>query len=187
MDTCAAMNTGNLLVHQWIMTKHPYIVCSYEQYNNENPFDPLSLSCAVTMDKVSATYGKLTAVVTYHTQYTDTDGTPITLAFELGTSVAVNAIVSLPTIRKRKACIDIGQNIVNSKLMNLIFPIHYRSAVRDYQIIQLSRAPNFADHGQLQSAAAHMQFSATISLMICYIQQLYQQLLMHKNVILRIT
>jgi len=128
MDTCAATNTGNLLVHQWIMTKHLYIVCSYEQYNDEDLFDSLSLSCAVTMDEVSATYGKLTEVVTYHTQYTDTDGTPITLAFGLGTSIAVNTIIGLPTIRKWKACIDVGQDIVNSKLMNLIFPIHYHSA-----------------------------------------------------------
>jgi len=67
IDTCAAMNTGNLLVHQWIITKHPYIVSSYEQFDDENQFDPLSLSCAVTMDEISATYGKLTAVVTYHT------------------------------------------------------------------------------------------------------------------------
>ena len=67
IDTCAAMNTGKLLVHQWIITKHLYIVSSYEQFDDENPFDPLSLSCAVTMDEVSATYGKLTAVVTYHT------------------------------------------------------------------------------------------------------------------------
>jgi len=187
MDTCAAMNTGNVLVHQWIMTKDPYIVCIYEQYNDENPFDPLSLSCAVTMDNVSAMYGKLTAVVTYHTQYTDTDGTPITLAFGLGASVAVNAIVGLPTIRKWKACIDVGQDIVNSKLMNLIFPIHYRSAVRDYLIIQLSRAPNFADHGQLQSVAAHTQFLAMISPMICCIQQLHQLILMYQNVTLQMT
>ena len=99
METCAAMNTGNLLVYQWIMTKCPYIVCNYEQYDDENPFDPLSLSCAVTMDDVSATYSKLTAVVTYHTQYTDTDGTPLTLSFGLGASVAVNVIVGLPTIK----------------------------------------------------------------------------------------
>ena len=128
IDTCAAMNTGNLLVHQWIMTKHPYIVSSYEQFDDENPFDPLSLSCAVTMDEISATYGKLTAVVTYHTQYKDLEGNPITLSFGLGASVAVNAIVGLPTIRKWKACIDIGMDVVNCKLMNLIFPIHYHSA-----------------------------------------------------------
>ena len=26
MDTCAAMNTGNLLVHKWLMTRHPHLV-----------------------------------------------------------------------------------------------------------------------------------------------------------------
>jgi len=34
VDSCAAMKTGNLLIHQWIMTTYPAIVCSYEQFND---------------------------------------------------------------------------------------------------------------------------------------------------------
>ena len=29
LDTCAAIDTGNLRVHQWLMTKHPDIVTEY--------------------------------------------------------------------------------------------------------------------------------------------------------------
>ena len=47
LDSCAAMNTGNLHLHQWIMTQHPYIVDQYEQFDDEHPFRPITLDCVV--------------------------------------------------------------------------------------------------------------------------------------------
>ena len=32
LDSCAAMNTGSLTLHQWIITTYPAIVDSYEQF-----------------------------------------------------------------------------------------------------------------------------------------------------------
>ena len=40
VDSCAGMNTGSLLMHQWVMTKCPHIVAKYEEFNDENPFTP---------------------------------------------------------------------------------------------------------------------------------------------------
>ena len=128
IDSCAAMNTGNLRVHKYIMTEHPEIVCSYEQFDDENPFEPLSLACAVSMENITATYGKLTSVVTYHTQYKDKNGIPVKLAFGLGAEVAVNAIIGLPTLKKWKATIDVGNDEFVSKLLDLAFPLHYHGA-----------------------------------------------------------
>ena len=42
LDSCAGMNTGNLPLHQWLITKHPEIVKEYEECNNANPFHPSS-------------------------------------------------------------------------------------------------------------------------------------------------
>ena len=33
IDSCAAMNTCNLQVHQWLMTTHPHLVAKYIQYD----------------------------------------------------------------------------------------------------------------------------------------------------------
>ena len=44
VDSCAAINTWNKLVHEWIMTTFREIVCSYEQFDNENLFEPLRLA-----------------------------------------------------------------------------------------------------------------------------------------------
>jgi hypothetical protein len=47
LDSCAGMNTGNLAIHQYIITKHPSIVAEYIQFDDANPFDPIRLKCAV--------------------------------------------------------------------------------------------------------------------------------------------
>ena len=41
------MNTGNLRVHQWLMTQHPTLVAEYIQYDDVHPFQPLQLQCTV--------------------------------------------------------------------------------------------------------------------------------------------
>ena len=33
VDTCAAMNTGNLLFHQWIITTYPDVIAEYVQFD----------------------------------------------------------------------------------------------------------------------------------------------------------
>ena len=128
VDSCAAMNTGNETVHKWIMTTYPEIVCSFEQFDDENPFEPLSLACAVSIEEITASYGRLTSVVTYHTQYNDKNGVNMKLAFGLGAEVAVNAIIGLPTLRKWKSSIDIGNNMFISALLGLSFPLFYEGA-----------------------------------------------------------
>ena len=68
VDTCAAMSTGNLQLHEWIMTTYPEIVAEYIQYVDNKPFEPIQLSCAVQdLDTVQAEHGKLTAIVRYWT------------------------------------------------------------------------------------------------------------------------
>ena len=43
LDSSAAMNTGSLRVHQWLMTQHLTIVAEYIQHDNAHPFQPLQL------------------------------------------------------------------------------------------------------------------------------------------------
>ena len=50
LDSCAIMDTGNLLLHQWLMTKYPEIVHCYEQFEDSNPFEPIMLEGALNVD-----------------------------------------------------------------------------------------------------------------------------------------
>jgi len=127
MDTCAAMNTGNLLVHQWLMSKFPHIVAEYIQYDDVKPFEPLQLHCAVNdLVKTESMHGKLTAIVRYWLRH-KRDGKPVILSFGLGASVEVNSIVGITTIRQWNSVFDFSSNELVAKSINSRFPLIYES------------------------------------------------------------
>ena len=63
------MNTGNLLVHKWIMASFPHIVAEYLEYNDAEAFNPIQLLCAVEDEhrdnNRKDNKGKLSAIVRY--------------------------------------------------------------------------------------------------------------------------
>ena len=128
LDTCAAMNTGNLRMHQYIMTEHPELVVNFSRYDDRNPFRPIELQCALAEegnDAGTKEANKLIALVTYRTPYTDKSNEPITLSFGLGENVSVRTIIGLPTLKAWQGVIDFVQNKFIShtigKRFNLMF------------------------------------------------------------------
>ena len=99
-DSYAAMNTANEILHIWIMTTYSEIVTGYEQYDDANAFQPITLDCTVPASTVKKEAGKLLSVVTYKKRYNKKDGSMMTLSFRLGESISVNAIIGLPTFRE---------------------------------------------------------------------------------------
>jgi hypothetical protein len=100
-DTCAAVCSGNLLFHQWVITTYPDLVHSFEQFDDANPFEPIKLVGAITnpADFDAAAHGQLTAVVRYHLPYTIVpSGESPVLCIALGADVAVNTILGWPVI-----------------------------------------------------------------------------------------
>ena len=86
-DSCAAMNVGNLELHQWIIATKPEIIHSYIQFDGKHKFDPIILNCALGLDS-NATFSedldvKLTAIVTYNTRYVDDNDNSVHLSFGL--------------------------------------------------------------------------------------------------------
>ena len=126
VDTCAAMSTGNLGLHQWLITKYPAIVAEYTQYDDASPFEPIRLAVALKdLDGCEITKNKLTAVVRYWTPYLDTDGNRLVISFGLGESIAVNSIVGLPFLSHWKASICFHSNSLTSALLKMKFPLIY--------------------------------------------------------------
>ena len=68
----------------WIMTTYPEIVASYERYDDDKPFQPITLDCIVPSSAAEKDSSKLSAVVTYKTRYTDVEGDMVLLSFGLG-------------------------------------------------------------------------------------------------------
>ena len=103
LDSCAAMNTGNFTLHQWIITTYPSIVASYEQFDDASRFQTIGLDCVVPSADASAICNQLTAVVTYNTRYADSASAPVELSFGLGKAIKVNAIIDFPTFKNMEA------------------------------------------------------------------------------------
>jgi len=127
VDSCAAMNVGNLRVHHWIITNYPAVVEEYIQFDDENPFDPIQLECAVDDAHLMAdnSVGKLTALVRYKTRYTDEHGTQLTLSFGLGSDVAVNAIIGIPTLKTWGCSICFISNTLQCTHIRKRLPLSY--------------------------------------------------------------
>jgi len=127
MDTCAAMNTGNLTVHKWLMTKYPHLVAEYIQFDDSRPFEPLKLHCAVEdLVATETLHGKLTSIVRYWIRYSK-NGKKEILSFGLGDSVAVNSLVGIPTIKRWQCLLDFEDNSMIARGLNTKFPFIFEA------------------------------------------------------------
>jgi hypothetical protein len=100
-DCGAALSSGYLPYHLWIMHEHPDFIASFETFDDDHPFEPIKLGGAISnpSDYDESKHGLLTAVIRYKTAYQDRDGHPINISFGLGTDMTVNTIFGLPSIR----------------------------------------------------------------------------------------
>ena len=50
LDLCAGMNTGNMLLHMWLITEYPHdAVVSFEKSYDRNAFVPLGLDTVIPL------------------------------------------------------------------------------------------------------------------------------------------
>ena len=82
LDSCSIMNAVNLLFHQWLVTNYPYIVDSYEHFDDANPFRPTLFPGTLDTDYMEIfESGKRTTVVAYKTWCVKVDGNPVKVSF----------------------------------------------------------------------------------------------------------
>ena len=96
-DTGAAINTGYLPYHLYIMQECPQAVHSFEEFNGTNPFKPIKLCGAITDPALynQEKHDILSAVVRYRTPYVLMSGETFILSFALGNDMSVNSIFDL--------------------------------------------------------------------------------------------
>ena len=134
IDSCAAMNTGNLLVHQWIISSHPEMVVDFVMYNNSNPFQPVQLLCALKNSKESEVHtqaeldvaNSLCAIVRYRTPFFyNKTGKPCIISFGLGDNVTVNSILGLPQLKEWNADMLFSKNLLVATNIDQTFSLEY--------------------------------------------------------------
>lgn len=150
IDTCAAMSTGSLRLHQWIMTKYPAIVAEYIQYNDQQPFEPIKLAVALKdLAGCEIMKNRLTAIVRYWTPYKDSDGKHQVVSFGLGESISVNSIIGLPQLLQWKASLCFDTNCLSSPFLKRQFPFIYESTKTGIPSDQKFEAEDFVRPGPI--------------------------------------
>jgi hypothetical protein len=100
-DSGAALSSGYLPYHLWIMRQNPETVASFERFDDANPFEPIKLGGAIRHpdDYNESVHGQLTAIIRYKTPYVDHNGRPVRISFGLGNDMTVNTILGMPIIK----------------------------------------------------------------------------------------
>ena len=128
IDTCASMNIGNLLLHQWIITTYPACVAEYTQFDNDNnEFHPIQLQVSINNSDTPTQSGAgiLTTMVKYYPPYTSADSQSIILSFGLGDDLLVQSIIGLPTLQKWKYNIKLCGNFMICTFLKSIFSLFF--------------------------------------------------------------
>ena len=172
IDSCAAMNTGNMLVHQWIITNYPDIVANYVCYNDKSPFQPIQLLCALKETSISHQHtqaeidaaNSLTAVVRYKTPYTLTStNKPCFLSFGLGDNVTVNSIIGLPQLKLWHATLSFATNTLLAENISYQFPLEYSTANSGLPSGIQFNSSQFVRPTSSSSSNSHFQHTSTSS------------------------
>lgn len=131
-DTGGALSSGELSYHKNIMKAYPEMVDSYEEFNSDNPFDPIKLCGAILNPEA---YSKeqhdiLTAVICYRLPYDIGSSNPPKLAFALGKDVAVDTILGIPSIDGLQLELRYHPTkYIFSHILQCGFPIDYKETV----------------------------------------------------------
>ena len=116
------------------MTKHPSLVAEFIQYDDADPFDPLTFQCAVVdLVKTENDHGNLTDIVRYWTTYTFTDGKPVLLSFALEYGVTFRSIIGLPKIGQLGCMTDLGNGELIAPAVETELPLILNSQKMAYE------------------------------------------------------
>ena len=82
------------------MKECPQVVESFEEFNGDNPFEPIKLMGAIRNPAIydREQHGILSAVIRYTTPYILNNGHQFFLCFALGEDMSVNTILGVPGI-----------------------------------------------------------------------------------------
>ena len=127
MDTCVTINTGNLMLHKWLVTQNPELVTEYIQFADTYPFDPIQVHCALEyLATIKSMYGKITVIVCYWLRYKQ-DGRCVLLSFGLGDSVAVHSLNGILTIKVWKVLLDFELDSMIARDVHVQFPLIFEA------------------------------------------------------------
>ena len=100
IDTGAAMNTGSLECHLWVIFQCPEMVEECLQYGKYTVYDAIYVLAALDLKDTNQDidHGKMTVVIHYKTPYIVQDRGPFILSFALGYDSSLRCVLGLSTL-----------------------------------------------------------------------------------------
>ena len=125
VDTSAAMNSGNLAYHLWVMSECPEMVGEFIQCGGTSDYDVVKLLAALDLDtsQQPVEYGHMTAVIRYRTPYLVNKRDPLFIYFALGNNVSLRCVLSLPTLLAISGSINLVKGEIVCSAINRTFPL----------------------------------------------------------------
>ena len=93
VGTGAAMNTGNLDYHKWVMPQCPSMVAEYLECGTGTKYDVVQLLTALHLKGTHqpVNHGSITAIIRYRTLYLIHNTSSLILSFDLGKDVVLRS------------------------------------------------------------------------------------------------
>ena len=123
--TGAAMNSGNLAYHLWVMSECPEMVGEFIQCGCTSGYDVVKLLAALDLDtsQQPVEHGHMTAVIRYRTPYLVNKRDPLFISFALGNDVSLRCVLGLPTLLAIGGSINLVKGEIVCSEINRTFPL----------------------------------------------------------------
>ena len=123
VDTGAAMNTGNLAYHQWVMSQCPSMVAEYLECGAGTKYDVGQLLAVLDLKGTNhpVNPGSMTVVIRYRTPYFINNTSPLILSFALGKDVALRSVLGIPCLLVMCAVVDLVKGQLRCSELNQEF------------------------------------------------------------------
>ena len=140
VETGAAMNTGNLRFHMWVMFQYPDIVDDRLQCGKDTAYDAEHLLADLDLNDIDtdASHDQMTAVIRYKTPYTVDGKGPFILSFVLSNDVNLRSVLGLPTLLVMGANINLVKGLLSCIELNCSFPLELQHPDKVYPKALLS-------------------------------------------------
>ena len=125
VDTGAAMNSGHLDYHFWVMSQCPEMIVDFLQCGENTNYDVVQLLAVLDLNlgQLPNNHVQMTAIIRYHTPYLVDNKDPLVLSFALGHDMSLRSVLGLSTLLSLGVTIDLSRGTLSYSELNFNFPL----------------------------------------------------------------
>ena len=125
LDNSAAMNSGSLTYHLWVMSQCPEKVGEFIQFGDGTGYDAVQILASLNLNSSHQPldYGKVTAVVRYKIPYFINKRDPLFISFALENDVSLRIVLGIPALLTLGGLINLVKEEFICSEINRTFPL----------------------------------------------------------------